>query len=122
MGGMWGLKRTLNRTKSDLVYNKIVDKEISKDDHTHLNSRGLDQLFLSEHVYTLLVNDSIIHDSYRCKYYPNTLPFPSRRIGSCFIGTPGFYYPCSNATERKLEYYICPEECRPSSHKDWIYC
>ena len=124
LGGMWGYKRSTNIPNSDRIFEKILDQKISKLFNKNLQSeKGADQSFLSNHVYSLLVDDSVIHDAYTCKSYNNSRPFPTRRVGYCFVGTiMNRLEACSNATAEKLKYYTCPEQCRPSNHLDWTSC
>ena len=61
-------------------------------------------------------NDSVSHDSYNCKSFNFTQPWPTKRkmkpanfVGAIFLNGP-------------ILDKICPEECRPKDHKDWKYC
>ena len=64
---------------------------------------------------------ALSHDSYLCKKYTNTIPFPTQRIadGHCnFVG-------CRENTSDIINFtknYECPYECRPVDHKDWKFC
>jgi hypothetical protein len=70
-------------------------------------------LFLKDKIYNLVKNVSIIHDSYTCKEYPGSEPFPVKRNGFNFIGSTDNY---------KTVNEPCPFECRPINHSDWLYC
>ncbi len=115
---MWGFYNSRNKTLADLIFNKIVDPLISKNFKKN-NAKGQDQFFLAEHVYPLIKHNSIIHDSYTCKNFQDSLPFPSQRIGSCFIGSFGQTESCVNISNALPN---CPIECRPKDNLDWIYC
>ena len=56
---------------------QLVDRDIPK---------GVDQDFLKHHVYGLIKNNSLIHDSFTCAIFDGTA-FPSKRVGNCFIGS-----------------------------------
>ena len=90
--------------------------------HMIINSKNFhqkhfDQRMLRKHVYPLIKNNSTIHDSYLCKIYKDSVGFPSKRIGSCFIGGVSQNTTCENENGKK-----CPVECRPIDHKDLINC
>lgn len=72
-----------------------------------------DQTFLRTHVYKKILDHTLVHDSYNCKVLGG-VGWPTKRDGDCFVG--GFDCNSTNA------YYICPVECRPADHKEWLYC
>lgn len=80
-----------------------------------LNHKWSDQFFLRDYVYSLVKNDSLIHVSYLCAFYKDSIPFPTRRVGDCFVGQVG-------NCNKNSTFIECPVECRPKGHKDWIYC
>ena len=119
---MWGLKTSNERRDTAKhIYMLAVDKEISREFNppSKLNYKGGDQDFLAKYVFDLIAQSSMIHDSYCCNgaYSGNTSPWPSRRLGNCFVGSPVF----CNETAEKFQ-YECPVLCRPKEHIDWIYC
>lgn len=61
-------------------------------------------------------NELVSHDSYTCGNFPESRPWPSRRRGREFVGTPSLLFPDVRLDEK------CPWECRPGDHKDWLYC
>lgn len=77
--------------------------------------KGYDQYFLTDHVYQKIFRKSTIHDSFLCNQYQNSKPFPSKRVGNCFVGISGF----CNVTGFIIK---CPKECRPPEHLDWETC
>ena len=77
------------------------------------SQREGDQDFLREHIYDLIVNNSIVHDSYHCSKYADSEPFPTQRKSMDHVG--------SIVSSKKI-IFICPIECRPINHKDWEYC
>ncbi|CAF0866460.1 unnamed protein product [Brachionus calyciflorus] len=117
LGGMWGLKTNQDRKLSNEVYNIIIDKKLSqKYNPGGKSSRGHDQYFLSHHVYDKINLKSTVHDSYLCKKYPNSKPFPTERKGDCFVGRVGW------CNETNINFFECPNECRPPNHQDWKSC
>ena len=117
LGGMWGFHRSRKQNLANHISSLILDPEISKQ-FKQQNGKGLDQSFLSQYIYPLIKEKSMIHDSYFCQLYDtkNSKPFPSRRIGNCFVG--GFTEFCKHNDT----YYECPVECRPKEHTDWKTC
>lgn len=75
--------------------------------------KGSDQVFLTDYVYPFVVNRATIHDSYYCGFYPNSNPFPSKRVGFSYV---------ANILAHETYTKECPIECRPNDHKDWTYC
>ena len=121
---MWGFNVSIDRPKSNFIFNKIVDKELSKKYNKNLKSpKGFDQFFLTDHVYPIIVRDSITHDSYSCKTFNFSSPFPTKRIGTCFVGAAMHNTDlCLKPSSEQLTYYKCPMDCRPSNHLDWNQC
>jgi hypothetical protein len=106
---MWGLKVSSNKILSNIIFNKIINSQAYD-----LNSKkGKDQIFLKDHIYYLLKNISVIHDSYLCKVFLPNEPWPTKREGMSFVGYTDVY---------KTVNEHCPIECRPVNHKDWLYC
>jgi len=64
------------------------------------SKKGFDQFFLADYVYPLVKQVAVIHDSYCCLSYRDSQPFPTKRIGNCFVAAiggcneTGIYYPC----------------------------
>lgn len=113
---MWSFKVDKARDIGKRIYKKIVDRSISSKFNPNRNSRkGYDQLFLSHHVYNEIKDNSTIHDSYLCLKYPKSKPWPTKRKGDCFVGRVG---QCNESATFK----VCPNECRPKDHIDWINC
>jgi hypothetical protein len=74
LGGMWGVRNGLIKNIKTII-----------DDYTKGNFWQVDQNFLREKIYPLVVNHSFIHDSY-LNYNANSKKFPSERINKEFIG------------------------------------
>eukprot|EP01135_Chromosphaera_perkinsii_P005342 Nk52_evm23s343 gene=Nk52_evmTU23s343 len=111
MGGMWGGKYGIIKEK-DLY--KFIHPDADKVD---MDTYMGDQTFLKEHIWPVAQKRGYTaHDSYRCKKYPNSKPFPTRRTSLAhFVGkaVPGLYPPLTEP---------CPWACRPANHKDWLFC
>jgi hypothetical protein len=74
LGGMWGVRNGLIKNIKTII-----------DDYVKGNFWQVDQNFLREKIYPLVVNHSFIHDSY-LNYNSNSKKFPSERINKEFIG------------------------------------
>lgn len=74
LGGMWGVRNGLLKNIKELI-----------NDYTKGNFWQVDQNFLREKIYPLVVNKSFTHDSY-LNYTPDSNPFPSERINREFVG------------------------------------
>ena len=111
---MWGFYKSKNISLANRIYNLVINKTLANR-YKKVNDRWSDQFFLRDYVYSLIKNDSIIHDSYLCSFYLDSIPFPTQRISNCFVGQIG---KCLlNSTLIK-----CPIKCRPKNHLDWNYC
>jgi len=74
LGGMWGVRNGLLKNIKELI-----------GDYIKGNFWQVDQNFLREKIYPLVINNSFTHDSY-LNYNPNSKQFPSERIDKEFIG------------------------------------
>lgn len=118
---MWGIYSKRNRKLADYIFkiytNKTLIQVYNSNADAEKNKYDSDQKFLADYVYPLIKNDSIIHDSYHCDIFDNTLPFPSKRNNSmCHVGFVG------DCMLSKVVLYDCPVNCRPSNHKEWNFC
>jgi hypothetical protein len=118
IGGMWGFFSKADRQLANHIFNLIINKNISRNYNKNKKSpKGFDQIFLSHHVYPLVRNNVLSHDSYLCgNYEKSSSPFPSRRMGNCFVGNPSECNPINGISPE------CPIKCRPKNHTDWKYC
>ena len=115
LGGMWGFHMSLDRELSNKIFNLVVDKSMGRKYNENGQSpKGNDQYFLSQQVYQSVVNKATIHDSYSCKQFANSKPFPTERKVIDHVGSLN-YAPPDKIKE-------CPVDCRPQNHKDWKYC
>ena len=112
---MWGYKNYLNRILADKIFEKFINRDHLKRYLKWTNFiKGYDQYFLRRFVYSDIRYISVIHDSYLCKKYKDSIPYPTQRVGPCFIGASG----CNmNKTSP-----VCPIECRPKNHLEWTTC
>lgn len=116
MGGLWGFKSSVNRNVANQIYELLNSKLIIQRFAANgIRARDQDQKFLSIFVFKLINHLSMTHDSYHCNYFLNSQPFPTRRKGNCFVGSIGF-------CDEKAPFYLCPVECRPREHMDWVNC
>jgi hypothetical protein len=74
LGGMWGVKFPKLRKMKKMI-----------DEYAKGNFWQVDQNFLREKIYPLIVNDCLVHDEF-FKYNKNARPFPIKREGQQFVG------------------------------------
>jgi hypothetical protein len=74
LGGMWGVRNGLLKNIKELI-----------NDYTKGDFWQVDQNFLRERIYPLVINNNFTHDSY-LNYTPDSSPFPSERINREFVG------------------------------------
>ena len=111
LGGMWCYRTTKNLIRS-AQYLELMLKNAGKRNRTSEAKKGDDQFMLQRYLWPKVKNDAIQHDSYLCKSYPGSIPYPSQRSSiKEVIGGGGD----AAASE-------CPKNCRPKDHTDWLYC
>jgi len=74
LGGMWGVRNGLLKNMKQLI-----------NDYTKGDFWQVDQNFLREKIYPLVVNNSFTHDTY-FNYNTNSKQFPSKSINKEFVG------------------------------------
>jgi len=78
MAGMWGAKKGfLKSAKIEDLINQWGAKSVYGDDQNFLERLVQDRVGWS---------DVLVHDSYRCKKFPNGFSFPTARSGTKFVG------------------------------------
>lgn len=81
--------------------------------------KNYDQIMLARTVWTAAKNDAIIHDSYLCRIFENTVPWPTQRENqSHYVGKSSGW----KVHEDLQKVPECPFKCRPRDHIDWTYC
>ncbi len=83
--------------------------------------KGHDQFLLTEFFSTYSYQNSTTHDSFTCAQLGGE-PWPSKRPDyNCFVGCT---YCCDQVPINKRKPYpaICPKQCRPKDHQDWLHC
>lgn len=106
LAGMWGAKNTNgNVQQMQSLLHKMLEQS-SK------GYKSLDQDLLKKIIWPLAKGDMMCHDSYYCKKFEGTKPWPSQRVNGTFVGD-------KNNMRIKKE---CPKECRPPKHEDWLFC
>ena len=84
-------------------------------------SEFFDMVWLRHMLWPTIKRKSLIFDSYNCMKHRELgegQPWPSRRSGHLYVGSG----PTKTGVIRRLRQKICPEQCRPEQHKDWLYC
>ena len=123
LGGMFGIQQHTNDSK--LMRRAEFEKMVH--DHGSGWTKGDDQIALTNVLTHSAVEDSVVHDSYLCLqgYLEGALqlPFPTQRLsGQNFTkpapGVPNFV----GNTGNDAIVHVCPVQCRPKDHKDWLLC
>ena len=110
LGSMWCYctANSLTRATDNL---ELILKNARRRSSISDAKKGDDQDMPQKYLWPVLKNDIIQYDSYLCKKYSGSKPYPSQRLAiNEVIG--GF---------RSIA-PLCPEECRPRKHLDWLYC
>ena len=119
LGGMW----TANVTSSimrDLWKGSFIGilndnlAYVTRQDKNRNIVKGPDQKILAGYIWPWAQHVSLSHDSYHCRGYKSSQPFPTQRIIEPNNFAGAIYF--RNVT-LKVE---CPIECR--KHKEWKYC
>ena len=113
LGGMW-CYRTANSLTRATHYLQLILENADKRSTTKEAIKGDDQVMLQKYLWPELKKDVIQHDSYLCKNYPGSIPYPSQRSAINEV--------IGGSREMGLRPPVCPKECRPRNHLDWLYC
>ena len=120
VGGYWGYANIRDRKLAQYFFKIITNPRIAYYYNKIKNLKGRDQHLLTTFLSGYSNQNSTTHDSYLC-YWLGGEAFPSQRVGDCFVGCTD----CCNRTKefenRKYD-KVCPKECRPKDHQEWIYC
>ena len=117
LGSGWGLSLGAeNSTVRRIVADSF--KQASRDPlfWADRGSYGPDQGFLKRYFWPWGKWSAMSHDSYTCKRFPRTSPFPTRRL----LTENNFVASVFEAKDVLRQQ--CPESCRPKEHKDWTLC
>eukprot|EP00095_Tigriopus_kingsejongensis_P001459 maker-scaffold288_size220435-snap-gene-0.9 protein:Tk01459 transcript:maker-scaffold288_size220435-snap-gene-0.9-mRNA-1 annotation:"hypothetical protein DAPPUDRAFT_96285" len=116
MGGTWGAKLNLERSKFFATMKRILKGSNMK------RQGGYDQSVMNRHMWPWVRPISMAHDSYLCQRYPSSRPFPTQRVPGPEIGNFVGSVIGHNHTIHAQPSNHCPMACRPALHQDWIYC
>ncbi len=120
IGSMWGLALERDRNVANEVYSILTNSIIARIyNFGSLSYYAFDQYLLANFVWKRARQNATIHDSYHCARLGPSKPFPTRRPEyMCFVTCLG----CCDPKINNRTSHICPFECRPKEHPDWIYC
>ncbi len=62
---MWGFRGLMNRKMADMMFVKMIDRDLSIKYNKIKNIKGHDQYFLGHHVYPLVKMNSTIHEIFK---------------------------------------------------------
>jgi hypothetical protein len=118
LGGTWGAKVDKQRRSFMDAFKKLFHDGLAYIPRE--KGGGYDQIALMRYIWPWAKKVALSHDSYCCRKFSNTSPFPTKRlpgvgnfIGSVISLNQSVGFDSSN---------YCPEKCRPKNHKDWVYC
>ena len=122
MGGYWGFANVRDRKLASYLFKVLTNEYIAYFYNQDLRSpKGHDQFLLTKFFSPYSLKNSTTHDSFSCQRI-NGDPWPTKRPKyNCFVG-------CSTCCDRipdseNFVYKeICPVECRPKDHQDWVHC
>lgn len=132
LGGMFGARMpSLGeedprkvRPRMSKVFDKMLKKGTSR-----VKSKGLDQMLLAQYLWPEFSSDAVHHDAYKCKAFGRRggvmRPFPTQRLsGKNFTHVPDNFVGSNGGSvgADKQRSHICPVDCRPEGHKDWMLC
>ena len=85
-----------------------------------------DMVYLRELVWPSIRNKSRNYEAFNCMHEEElgeAVPWPSRREWKYYvgIGPEKVMMMSRNLTEKWVERWTCPDECRPEEHKDWQF-
>lgn len=114
LGGLWGVK---TRDERALIHN--ISQYLLSSDVVRCYAGKGDQTFLEDYIWPHAhnqVNRAVAYDSFLCKRFPQSVPFPTRKESpTSFVG-------CRRPNCTGDEHPECPKQCRPADHPDWIWC
>lgn len=111
MAGMWCIKIWQQRTRARHYLENILNR--GKNYKARTDQPVLDKVIFYNSFFS---RDFLQHDSYFCKRFSDSVPFPTKRQDAMeFVGCPN--HVCDWKGVRQ-----CPIKCRPKEHLDWEYC
>ncbi|XP_066950663.1 uncharacterized protein [Macrobrachium rosenbergii] len=114
LAGLWGGCGDWQRE----TIREIRDLIMLTGDRYDADQEGLAVSFARNILWPVAQSNVTIHDSYFCKSYSGSHPFPSQRVNSDFVGQRSYL---KEFRGEKIS-TECPVECRPRQHLDWLYC
>ncbi|XP_050721093.1 uncharacterized protein LOC127000964 [Eriocheir sinensis] len=112
LAGLWGGRNTWLEGLS-----KIRDTMFDQPMSLHRNH---DQHLLANHLWPVIQNDTLQHDSFNCQdpTHLGANPFPSMRVGDLYCGCG----PYKTRERWRVSRTRCPKVCRPLKHPSWTRC
>ena len=117
MGGMWCFKNKLDPQLGKTLLIRVLEKAEKRIPNVQEARKGDDQNVLNRHVWPVVIDKTMVHDSFYCQRPPGGRPFPTKRnFKEPFVGCAKRPCQCNKKVLR------CPLKCRPMLHRDWKYC
>ncbi|KAF2362245.1 hypothetical protein FHG87_007000 [Trinorchestia longiramus] len=109
--GLWSVRNSSSQTLA------VARRRVLNELRQNLSSM---ESALETYIWPLIKNSVLQHDSYHCnsKSHNGSIPFSTQRENGRFCGWGNY-----KTKERQfISLTPCPEQCRPSDHKDWWFC
>ena len=128
LAGMWGFKMYRNRPLAGRLFFYLLNRRIAayyvidgvtadkSADGLVGHTNGPDEMFLRDYFYPLIKFDSVVHDSFHCGQFRESVAWPIQRVGNCFVGSS------DHCNETANDSNDCPDTCKPKKHLDWKKC
>ncbi|CAL4075793.1 unnamed protein product, partial [Meganyctiphanes norvegica] len=115
---LWAVRANTDKTSPESINSPASLADLREELYRNFmgNYRPFnDQLLLTEVIWPILQVSVMQHDSLHCKQFYGSRPFPTERTFGHWVGCPAHGYV-------ETFKWVCPKECRPPKHEDWIYC
>lgn len=121
IGGYWGFANVRNRKLADYFLKVLTNHHIAKYYNKNGKSPKQDDQHLLTRFFAPYIYNSTTHDAFLCNWLGGE-PWPSKRpVYYCFVGCSGCCDAIPDSLNKKYD-LVCPKECRPTNHQDWIHC
>jgi hypothetical protein len=135
---LWGLDTEKNKKLANFMFRALTDPNPKGWHEKSLSNVNQAQTEFLDQFKFYIDSDILSHDSFFCHLYKgNVRSFPVRRTAEYCLEISGKEYGCC-ANTNSNDYYNesgvrglllasghkrqCPKSCRPTEHKDWLYC
>lgn len=120
LAGLWGFRSELDRALARQLLHMFTSPSMHRWYDLHRHEKQADQIFLEDFYRRFVEVNMTAHDSFHCARFPQSRPFPKQRpVYYCHVGG----YGCCGPLFLNASFpHECPYECRPTEHKEWVFC